>query len=1382
VCPQCVYVTKNFDDFKRQHSQHAVFQQKKNSFLHLIDNINNISDTTAESPAASPLHSTTINNISTTADIFESPAASPPQMSPITSESPPSPPPSPQPAATRWQPDEEQHNHRKRQHRVHYPSLPRLPNTPHRHIVEEELNGAYRNVRFTTNSLVDMDEDCHDVSLTDFFCLIDDDVKDMMHFFQEHDVKIQFILIVELVKKLPANNPEVEEEEEKVFNAYISLPAQILDTEETWESTKLALERKLDEWTRYHTGATLKSVLHLDAILVRYDSVRHYIGRGGDDNTLLPMALRHQNGIVNVRNGTINNHCFLYAILAQLHYDEITPDTRFRVSVYKRWEGELQVNGIEFPFKVKDAAKFERANPHLALNILQWSEKYPFPRILRPAPKSSLSDACIRIVNILLLLDTNHYVAITNLDRVLNSRRSLDHSHTAYHCPRCLKPFTTKILRSAHQCSDNVQNFEMPQKKEYKFNSWHKTESPAYIIYADIECLLEKPDAPATTNSASTSSSVPLQIHTPIAVAYFLVPSKELGATTCLPPEYHEFVGENCMAEFLCSLESTAKRVFQWNETHARTAMKSLTPEEKTQFEETSACYICKKEIADADQKCRDHSHLTGQYRGVACGDCNRRKQYHRVKLTVVMHNFKNYDVHHVCRMGLSAMKHWKVSVIPITFEKYLMLQANFALTPSPHSSSSSSSSLSEKQKKKKKKHHYGSLTFIDSYQFLTSSLAKLVAICPNMSYTQSLTYLSDSVKLGKGVFPYDYFSNTAVLEETSLPKREAFFDVLEERHLSEGDYARALLAWEEGKCTTLRDYLLLYLRLDVYQICDVFENFRHLSIREDGLDPVHYFSTPGLAWDACFQRTGVEIDLLLQEDQYQFFEKGCRGGMTFVNKHRVCRNSPEDIANTQWPYNPNLPHVELLYVDVNNLYGHALTKPLPKCDFRWEEDGEAVLRFIKNKVMQESDSTWWEREERGYVLEVDIVIPDALHDALDDLPLAPERVAPCSEFLTDWMHQQWARVQSSSSSSPTKFRSTEKLLLTHVPKKNYVIHFALLQYFLRLGAEVSTVHRCMSFQQERIFQSFIDFNSKKRAESDNEFEKDYYKLKNNSLYGKTVEDVRKRRDIRLCNGEEKLVRYTSKATFYAARKFATGVVGVQLLKETILLNKPVYIGMSVLDISKLEMYELRYTHLKMYANLFGGDIHVVGGDTDSLILEVVNINLETQLLPQMVRDELLDTSNYDRSHILYSEKCKARLGCIKDESKGRAYAEILLVRAKCYSILFLTDVASSSSPLVGHKRCKGIQRSVVATKIAHSDYVTVYESSLPSSSTDHEITFSPPPPTKDVTVRRFGCHLHQVKTVKERKRALVMFDDKRGWVSANCSMAYGHFKLRRLQ
>jgi hypothetical protein len=224
----------------------------------------------------------------------------------------------------------------------------------------------------------------------------------------------------------------------------------------------------------------------------------------------------------------------------------------------------------------------------------------------------------------------------------------------------------------------------------------------------------------------------------------------------------------------------------------------------------------------------------------------------------------------------------------------------------------------------------------------------------------------------------------------------------------------------------------------------------------------------------------------------------------------------------------------------------------------------------------------------------VDLVIPSNKHDELDDLPLAPEKARPRREEFTPFMLQ-----------GATSAALTEKLLLTHHTKQGYVVHFALLLYYVKLGAVVSKVHRCMSFEQEAFFSPYIAFNSQQRALSSNEFERDYYKLKNNALYGKTVEDVRKRRDIRLCNNEEKLLRYTSKATFYGARRFTTNVVGVHMLRQSILLNKPVSIGQAVLDISKLEMYELRYNHIAHYAAKFNGTISVVGGDTDSLFLEV---------------------------------------------------------------------------------------------------------------------------------------------------------------------------------
>jgi hypothetical protein len=236
-------------------------------------------------------------------------------------------------------------------------------------------------------------------------------------------------------------------------------------------------------------------------------------------------------------------------------------------------------------------------------------------------------------------------------------------------------------------------------------------------------------------------------------------------------------------------------------------------------------------------------------------------------------------------------MSHWDISVIPLSFEKYLSIHVRF-----PHVSGETK---------------LYSLVFIDSYQFLTSSLAKLVDICPNLPYTRSIEGVSDSVKLGKGIFPYGYLTSAQVLSETTcLPPKEAFYDVLSDSHISEDDYQRAQTSWLEFQCSTLSDYMMCYLRLDVHQLADVFQHFRHLSLQQDGLDPVHYFSTPALSWDAAFKRCGVEIDLLMEEEQYTFFERGRRGGMTFVNKHYLRRNSPDDDD-----YDNTKPHAELLYI-----------------------------------------------------------------------------------------------------------------------------------------------------------------------------------------------------------------------------------------------------------------------------------------------------------------------------------------------------------------------------------------------------------------------------------------------------------------------------------
>jgi hypothetical protein len=400
------------------------------------------------------------------------------------------------------------------------------------------------------------------------------------------------------------------------------------------------------------------------------------------------------------------------------------------------------------------------------------------------------------------------------------------------------------------------------------------------------------------------------------------------------------------------------------------------------------------------------------------------------------------------------------------------------------------------------------------------------------------------------------------------------------------------------------------------------------------------------------------------------------------------------------------------------------MSQKLPCGNFNWvneDADKKAILMMCENRSERFDGN-------QGYVLEVDITIPDSVMDRLDDLPLAPESQCPPGSKV-------------------------KKLLLTHVPKKNYVVHCRLLQCYLALGAQVNAVNRVVSFDQDYVFEAYVRGNTEKRSKAKNKFERDYYKLKNNSLYGKTVENLKKRRNLRLCNNPRKLITYSSSPLFRKAIKIADDLVALEMCKESICLNRPSYIGQAILDLSKLRMYDLQYVELQRYRELFSCDINIVAGDTDSFFLECRGVSLREQLLPQMIKDELLDTSKYDPADHLYSTRFTDVVGKFKDESEGNAYDEWIFLRPKCYSLK-----GSSTS-----MKAKGVD--LRGSTLTHESYLKVYNDGS----------------TVSIPQSRIQPKDHQLYTIKSNKIALRCLDDKRCWISKNKSHAYGHYAIRDL-
>ncbi|XP_067211782.1 uncharacterized protein [Linepithema humile] len=529
---------------------------------------------------------------------------------------------------------------------------------------------------------------------------------------------------------------------------------------------------------------------------------------------------------------------------------------------------------------------------------------------------------------------------------------------------------------------------------------------------------------------------------------------------------------------------------------------------------------------------------------------------------------------------------------------------------------------------------------------------------------------------------------------------------------VSESDYAHATNVWQTFSIEDLGQYSDLYLKTDVLLLADIFQNFRNMSIKSYGLDPAHYYTLPGYTWDAMMKYTRVKFELLTDIDMVLFVERGIRGGLS------QCSNRYAAANNKYMPsYDPSEPSSYLMYYDVNNLYGWAMCQPLPYAKFRWVDDVENF-----NVMSVASDSA------TGYVLEVDLEYPANLHDAQSDLPFCPTRDKP-----------------------PGKREI--KLLATLCDKQRYVIHYRNLQQCVRHGLRIAKIHRVLQFAQSPWLRGYIELNTQFRTRATNDFEKNLYKLMNNAVFGKTMENVRNHTDVRLVTqwegryGAEAMI---AKPNFHSRNVFSENLIAVELRKLEVKFDKPIYVGMCILDISKTCLYEFHYEYM---APLYRDNCKIMYTDTDSLIYL---LHCE-DAYRDMKRDiSKFDTSDYSEDNVYGMPRANKKVpGLMKDENNGAIMTEFVGLRAKMYA-LRVTGQKDT-------KKVKGVKKSVVARTITFDDYTRCLNAEI-------ELT------------RRQSCirsKLHEVYTVSESKLALSPYDDKRHVVSGSTdTLPWGHREI----
>ena len=1035
----------------------------------------------------------------------------------------------------------------------------------------------------------------------------------------------------------------------------------------------------------------------------------------GSGSFKTPAKLAKMRAVVNVN---CEEKCFLYAVLSILHYDDIRQN-RSRASKYRPWLNELNFKDLDVNnMNIRgDIPKFEKMN-NLKINVHVWENGLKGIRYNNPVSTAP------RTVNLLLIHGENgrwHYCGITKLSRLY---RHLKKSHNMpYTCERCIQSFKSNDTFRTHYewCRRGKAQIEaMPKERDYQYTNLGHELSPLRVIYADIECYIDPQ----------------LEAHVPYALGMYDVFHPEYNCQN----SYRSWCEEDCVIKFLNELECLAKDQYEHNIMTRRKMI--ITPQQQADFRSCKSCPKCKRDFTEKLYKVRDHCHITGLYRGPLCSKCNLRLSLKRYMLPVFFHNLKNYDCHMILKHGISKFKHWKLHCIAQTAEKFMTVNVQIPVGIT-----------------NKGKTIYFKICFLDSFQFMSRGLDDLAKNLTSLPVTEKLRKaiptLSMEVVRRKGVFPYSYFSSPAVLNETSLPSIEHFKNDLTKKECSKEDYAHAERAWKEFQCQTFKDYTLRYLELDVRILTDVFEDFRRMSLRQDGLDPVHFVSLPGLSYMSAFKMTGEKIHLLQDPFIYNLFERGIKGGLTFVNTHHA-KDHIFEVGNKKY-------RQILMYIDMNNLYGAAMTECLPHSNFKLLTKEEIQNIFPTSQKILDMDT----ETDVGFYFEVDLHYPTAIHNKTADFPLAPELAQVTEDMLSPYMkklyknlmiqrHKATQRKDEIKRKKEVKkqfrFKSSWKLLLAQNDKINYCVHFKLLKYYLQQGMQLKKIHNVVQFTQKPFLRPYIEFNSRQRSLAQSKADKDFFKYKNNSLFGKTMEDVRKHGNYKLVTDVEQFKRLSTSPLYVDRDIITDGLTGVKMHKAKVILNRPIFVGQAVLEHSKLAMYNLFYKILPSCPLIH--KLKLLGGDTDSFFLQVTVDYDKTPGDVLYNMKHIVDFSNYSPTHPLYSIDNKARLGCFKDEVAGQEIEEMILLRPKMYSMKMKGDDEEKNSI----RKAKGVGGSVTKN-LRHTNYQEAYHQNKES--------------TVDMTILKSISHT--VYTYSFQKQGLSCWDDKRIWLNKNKSLPHGH-------
>ena len=419
------------------------------------------------------------------------------------------------------------------------------------------------------------------------------------------------------------------------------------------------------------------------------------------------------------------------------------------------------------------------------------------------------------------------------------------------------------------------------------------------------------------------------------------------------------------------------------------------------------------------------------------------------------------------------------------------------------------------------------------------------------------------------------------------------------------------------------------------------------------------------------------------------------------------------------------------------------MSQNLPEKNFEWEEklfDGDDI-DSIQDKILKLSDES-----STGYIFDVDMIYPKNLHDLHNEFPLCPEQIEIKDDFLSDYQLKQKNNLNIKGKS--------KKLCLTLFDKKNYVIHYRNLKFCLESGLKLTKINRVLKFDQSQYLKPYIELNTRLRQSSSTKFEEGFAKLMNNSIYGKTCENVRKYSNAKLATRKIDVDKYLKSPLISDFKIYHENLASFQMFPRSVTLCKPRYIGLTVLDLSKLLMYSYHYKYiLKKF-----GNVKVLLSDTDSFCYW---IKTEKDFYDEIKEDiDWFDFSNYDQNHPNYNKDNHLIPGKMKDEMGGKIIDEFVGLRSKMYSL----KIEDNKEKKAAKGFLKSIQRN-----IRHEDYLKCIDED------ETDLSF---------TGKKIHSKDHEMFLVEITKRGLCAFNDKKyinkkGYREYDC-YSFGHYNITK--